>query len=773
MRYLICSALAITVLAYASALCAADSDYSAATGYVTMSGNDSTSASTTQSSFNSKGKWSDGKDPHSGTNYYVNSTRTLTVPNANATFAGNKIVVAGTVFQVATGGKNIKWSDAEFLPGSKFRIQQVAPIRCNGCFTISGTEEAPFKMYSTRSTASEILLYPKFCSGSQGYMVLANEQNPCTSTHVYTLKTGSNWSEYEGTLSIGPNCSLRTENASLISMPGTIKVRSGGRYELFWKNVRPEVGTLVVESGGELCPTQALNSSYHITKKLELEPGSYVVCSNKFNIRPTTEPTCMVFRLSADAVAAGIPNLGQVKFCAPNTSTLGRLPRFLPVEKDDSEVPGGKYIGWRKQEVVSMTNLNQGTTVALKPPAGMTSANFWSDGLEPHDGVDYLVEKNFWITGKSYPYTFPGESWTVRNITLGLYSNMRDFTVPDLSFVGGTLMCPFQNAQFRIRGKLSLFSADNGMPATVRVANAPEQSVTIHSEIDGDNDLMFLLLSSDIESLSGAAALAGLNTNYCGRVIVATTNDVYTLDDGSEKSVDRNNTITLNISDARNLGGKLEEFCYDSLTLSNHCRLAINGDTVFSETSRGWYFPENAYLRVASGKSAACKNVFTVGGTLVKEGSGTLSIGAPVSVEGESARISVEDGCLAVSTSDALVGVPVTISADASLAIDAENGDENFGQFGLNLTGTSIAAANGGKIDVQILPGEVENWEGTEIPVFTYAAAESQNVACKFRVLKPSASKGIAIKRVERDNGDGTRTLVACFAHVGTVFSLR
>lgn len=772
----IAMSLAVT-LALSNTVVAVDSDYTAATGYVTMNKSDDTSGTT--SSFNSAGNWSDKKEPHSDTNYYVRSGQRFTIPDANATFDGRNIVIAGTAYQIATGGKTIKWSDVEFLPGSQYRILQIAPIRSNEStgFTISGSESAPFKFFSTRGE-SIFSLYTNFSSEEDGYMRFSNEGS---GMHTYYFRVGSSWSGFCGYAEVGGGCSIRADDARSVSTPGFVTVKGGGRYELFGTKTCPEIGVLNVESGGELCPTNAQKASYFsITKQLNMAEGVRVVCSNTFNALSTAMQTCGVFRLSADAVAAGIPDLSKVDFMHPGK--VGRLPRFKPVVYDDPDVAGGKYVGWSRHPVIRMKKQNQGSSLALHPATGESLTDYWDDGKLPHEGADYRIDQNFFISGAGNPYTFPGDSCTVKHgRCFGLRNDMRTLTFNDLSFVDGVILRPLQVAAYVLNGRLSLLKGDNAFsPALVNCANAPTQSLTINSEIDGDNDIVFRLFTVETagySSAKGEVYLTGFNTNYTGRIIVTAVSDEYTLADGSTLELGADNTLTLHITDARNLGGALAQIDADSLVLSNKCRLAIDATTKFSEINRGWHIPEDAYLRVKTSAMVTCANTLTIGGELVKEGAGTLCLAAKPVSEGSSARLTVSAGNLAVAATDALEGLPTTLASGSTLIIDRESGDAAFKEKGLVLTDVSIVSESG--VVPVSFTFDVEKIDTTltrhSFSVMTYPAAQSSAVASAYRFSKPSEARGTgySLELEERDNGDGTLTLNACLVRKGLRISVR
>ena len=175
--------------------------------------------------------------------------------------------------------------------------------------------------------------------------------------------------------------------------------------------------------------------------------------------------------------------------------------------------------------------------------------------------------------------------------------------------------------------------------------------------------------------------------------------------------------------------------------------------------------------------TATCANTLTVGGELVKEGTGTLRLSARPVVENASARLTVSAGDLAVSATDALNGLPVALASGSFLVIDREAGDAAFKEKGLNLAGVSISSADA-KVPVRFT-FDAESLDAAQqchsFPVMTYPSTQSAAVVSTYEFKKPDEVKGMgyALEMVERDNGDGTVTLDVRLVRKGTRIILR
>ena len=120
--------------------------YDATTGYVTFSGD-------WVKGFASEAGWSDGLAPHSGTNYYIGAGNSLSADSSaqNKTFQGDRLVVAGSVFHGVSGGYTVGWCPVEFLPGATYVFYSVGSISTEAAWTVSATEDKPFRMRYSRA----------------------------------------------------------------------------------------------------------------------------------------------------------------------------------------------------------------------------------------------------------------------------------------------------------------------------------------------------------------------------------------------------------------------------------------------------------------------------------------------------------------------------------------------------------------------------------------------------------------------------------------------
>ncbi len=112
-----------------------DAFYTAETGYVTLDASDTGNGA--NSSFHSAKNWSDGKAPHSGTNYYVKAGKTLYLDDVGnssvpAGFDGDSLVVAGVILMNGAWGRVADCGPLTMLPDSSFYWVNVGHVTGGG-----------------------------------------------------------------------------------------------------------------------------------------------------------------------------------------------------------------------------------------------------------------------------------------------------------------------------------------------------------------------------------------------------------------------------------------------------------------------------------------------------------------------------------------------------------------------------------------------------------------------------------------------------------------
>ncbi len=786
MKQIIAVACLVSIVAFA--VRAADADYTAETGYVTAINNSS-------QSWRLPTTWSTGISPVDltvATNYYIGTTRGvngLTSEEANAGYAsvkfpadGSKLVVAGTFTHTAAGTTKPYYGDMTFLPGSKFAYNSVGEI-LSGDFTIRGTAENPVVSTIARkeNTTRTLISAANFHSDATGCMRL-DKTDYAGYTPWQNFKYTGDWSDFKGTFIFPKNDGVYVCNN--FDSPGAFQLRSNsvlrvignnakaafGRmdiqpYGVFWPEYATSettVGTLDVAANGIVEKVNVSQKALAVTNRLTVGAGAVVKIQTAINRLGQPASTTAVFRLSPQAVSAGVPDVSTLVPVA--VDQLGELPRLAPCLYDDPDVAGGKIVGLAIGEYVAMTN----TSLALKSALDLEynhPEEYWSDGQYPSEGKDYLLSAQLLFNKSGNPYVFPGRSCVANAVVIGMYSSVKDITFTNLYLCGNSSFRPMSDSTtYYFRGKVSLLKG----AARARIAMRNKQNFILAADVHGDNDLGILFQdlakppSYSASQMNVTCRLMGNNVNYTGKICVATTNDAYLCSNGSVVAFDREHTATLRVTAPENLGGPLDAFAYDALTISNRCRLAIDATATFADLTRGWCFPRTAYLFVTNGATATCRNTLTIGGELVKEGEGTLLLAAKPVLSGGEAALTVTNGILAVGVSDALDGLPVAFAAGTALGLDMSSADATFAAKGLVLADTSIAVA-AAPLPVALygMPAQPEDAVGMEYPLLTYATEQAETIAATYVLRNPYPQTGYTVLLSEAANGDGTMTLKA------------
>lgn len=774
--------------------------------YVTLQ-QDSTNAYDSKE-LKGKNNWSDGEAPHSGADYLVPAGLKLELDNASfGTFGGDSLTCAGNM--VWNGGWGKTFTPAKPLTMRSGNLWQFSSYHFT--FTadpliVEATAASPatFRFNNRGSGDNVDHYYPStFQSAEDGYLIF--ETTGATFVNATKLHLESaNLSAYNGTLVCRRGVDLM---ANSLTMPGTLEVGTNIVFSLAKSDGESSFGGLRLRTGSTLKQYSYNTHLIKIAKKLEIEPGA-VILPYKFKTWSTQTaekpdaPNYPVFELTAEAVAASgdleammagveVPTAGvNIKYGLPHLCW-----RIVDVEN------GGKQICLSYRPIIAQTqNLGWGNyAFSLKQGAGATT-DFWSDTRYPHDGVDYFNTSGgntIASEGGSVPYVFPGETLVVPT-PFGLYNGYRDFTA-NLTFAYGQqfrAMAP--GFEYHLRGKITIANEkcysdgtreDLGETTAAYNFNSGEHStLVLDAPISGHGLIGFGMNyegnTKAVNQTVGFAELAGDNTGFDGKVSVSCWQaagqtpkipDSYAaiFPADAPYAAGPNSNITLSVSAPENLGGPRAEFAFDALKVNNECRLRIKETATFADATRGWYFPANAYLKVDADKTATVKQTVTFGdgAHVVKEGAGTLILGAAVAEDGAAVTpvLEVAAGALGFAASDALSGVRVTLAADVPFVVDATTEDADLKAKGLVVIGTPFGAS--GAIPVAFNVGELGADDSLSVGVMTLAddaAADAMLARLKFKHV---SRHRVTVTKVA--NGDGTVTLKADIEPTGFAILVR
>lgn len=783
------SAMCLTCCVNAEHVSSFDSLYNADSGYVVMTLSDKP----TRSSYTGAIGWSDGAVPHSGTNYYVGSEYKLTVATQRtsyvaAPFAGDELVVAGRLEDYGASKYRTWLGKTRMLAGSEYFNNSVGSVN-GGPMIIEGTEDNPVRIYGN-SYKDQWKAYKVNFSSSvnvNGYVRF----DGVGKNHKYFIL--SDLPDFYGAIMIDA-CTIQSADG-YINMPGGFNVHSNGTLQLTAVDGSSTLGSLKLCTGGKLSLLGKENTHYiNIANKLELDEDS-VLRTDKFStwVKSGTPNRYPVFRLSPEAVAAGMPDLSKVQLQTVNST--GRyfddtLPELRLVTDDIDN--GGKLVSISHYEWVVLTNT---ITTSVTPfPANSNNeacdpSHFWSDGLPPSPEKDYYIPCNYHVKHNGVIFKsseFNGHSLILDGdaVYFNLYSaNAR---IPLVVNGGGRLrLMDNPRVNYNLSGSFTILNSENAFDYMICVGD--RSRLTVESAIKGNGDLLVRLMleagRGDSLNSVGTLVLSGDNSEYQGKISVFSPGEgsfTHTFDDKGllPYAPSAVSNVTLVVSRQENLGGALSGFTFDALTVSNECRLVLNESAIFDEPTRGWSFPERGYIQIPEGKNVAVGKTITYGSELVKEGTGTLTLMfAPAFYsEGQSvstpngAKLRVQSGALRIAAQDAVKGLNLHFDAGTRLVIPVGSDDAVLPAGGLDLTQTSVVSSDA-KLKVEL---DVSNVpvppEGTmRVPLFTVASGN--DLPSRISVARPYQDRIAFISTVS--NEDGTVTVNADVRHVGMIFTIR
>lgn len=777
--------------------------YSADKGYVWFGGSESASQADSWRS-NAHKLWpavEEGKDPHPNADhdYYVSSSSRrlamLYVPNTQKEadalpFAGRSLAVACELVNCGAYGTWANFGDnVTMLGGSMFWWNSIGNLTGTRITLGNSSELWPvtfrYAFRSGEASPYEIKFRPAIAGDAESVLVWKHSAAPGTVGMGGKFVIASEWPDFYGTVRFQSH--NNTFAPATFTTPGTVVVESNAALLATASSGTSSLATLKVGAGSTVGFATVNNTqTFAVSDKLELEPGA-VVQGNKFKSWTSGTPKKYpIFRLSQQAVAAGVPDMDEVACSRLGISNAeGDLPRTRWYV--DGTADGGAEIGVTYKEVVTFTNnMSWGKTPFY---ADGTDANdpvhFLSDGQPLHDGVDYYsASYNLIMRAKTNPYVFPGDSLTLSGPAFGLYGG---FTCTNWSLTGGGRFRLMSGVGSRVKldGNIKTFAASNDSRAwTVNIGD--KGTFEIAANLSGNGLVRFGLDPENVSNATtdrranwcGTDELKGDNSAFVGKMTVtagaagdyAKYFDTLGYAPYAPSAV---SNVTLKVWSGTALGGPIPEgFAADSLTVDAECRLAVMDTATFAEPTRGWRFPAVAYLFVEDGKTATVRQTlsFGDGATLVKEGAGTLMLGATPAPDAGATKpvLKVAAGGLGFASTTALTGLDVEFAAGTRLVASATPDDPTFAAKGLVLGDTELTLPT--SVPVTIDDSGLGKDASATVGLFTVAETEAAALADKLAVKRPH---GRRVTTGVVSNGDGTSTVQVAVEPTGFVLLIK
>lgn len=704
--------------------------YNAAGGYVTLlsdnSGNNGESTFMTNIVKETAYGWSDGQDPHSGTNYYCKyQLCSPKVVDGTFKFPGDSLTIGkGSTSRLIV-------LRASTLDIDDFRLEERGYVMTysynsydvvlQGNLTILGTEESSPSWFRLGASPQRYKVESalKGDSSAVAYSELASSESFVSFDTQYVELDDAD--EYYGTFEVRTNTCLKLAS----DLPGTIKVKTGGCLATLSsakiKSLSLEAeSTIDVSSGGPIVVTNEFSATGKITLKVW---------------------ACSSYPQAVLSVPDGAGTLEESCFACDGTrlsvvSENGVQTLYAEVLEPDVF---DETTGYVTQVKGGYTGNDLLKNIFDEPSA-------WSDGQIPHADTNYYgLVKGIYITTNSI---FAGRSLTIERTNFRM-SPTYSVTIADLRVKGGS---GYTSGMFTSMGNAGKYYINGGM--TVLSRETDKWPFAFY----GSADSLFWISSQKIMGDSSRAfELRGTASKAPGEI------DYYVdlLGDLSEYY----GTIIVGTNGTLRLGGSSMPGTIRLDTAYSHVdTIASNG----AEVKVGFLAARiGTAISVAETNTLAITDALSVTGTLTKNGGGVLASGG-TAVAGADAALNVAAGGLRADAARAFDGIPISFADGVAYVRDCGATDADLVQYGLY---NEAAVTADGTLNVTIRNFAMGAAGNAEVALFTVPAANADALATAIR-FSPRP-KGCAVGKVLTDAGSGMKTVKALLNKAGIKIILR
>ena len=298
------------------------------------------------------------------------------------------------------------------------------------------------------------------------------------------------------------------------------------------------------------------------------------------------------------------------------------------------------------------------------------SAETWSDGQTVHSNADYLLTHGYDSYHGSANVAFAGDSLTLSETSFVSKASMNLFETAS----GNPLVFypPFSSVQAHSGGRRHVYAGKIFLAGTydsedaftlettyqdpARRTGTTTGSAELRADLTGEGVLFITA-----RRLAGLNRLTGDNSGYRGRILIQ--GNINDSDDG----------LFIEFGVAENLGGPLDAFHADALTLDQHAFLyPTTNVTLAADVCRGMTVKDAGVLCPETTTLTTCWPL-RLTGEFCKQGAGTLRLGGEISYgadgTGTNGTMRVTDGTLSILSDAAVSGLAITFSNDVRLAV--------------------------------------------------------------------------------------------------------
>ena len=704
------------------------------------------------------------------------------------------IYCSGCIYPRAIGGKKTTFNDLYLLNGGYISGNKVGSK--GGKITVLANDpENPACLDYNRGDVwdQSFNLCATVIGLKDAHLLYKMSKN---SLAMLSLRSGSDWSGFEGTLHIADGVGIGNKSDVPIVMPGTVEFRNGGILRMNEDNAPYSFGNLSFVEGGAItntgsgstltvtgtfdtgknCNWLSRNAGTFGTLKLgdgftliddQESPTTVLTIMNKLEVGknisieyPNVSPfngaeksKVLLMKLAPEAVQAGVPDLSgiAVSFTALDSGASMQLTM-----EDDPDVSGGLVVYATPGQVVYY---NGPSEFANREYMGKwidptVTPSLWDDGLYP-SGSDkiYCTTQDVYVTPSGVT-TFPGRTLVVNR---WIYLNSTSSYVTNLWVSNNGLYGREDNLHFG--GNITGFDE-------LTIRSLGSESFYLDAALHGDSMIFFESYYPDAGKGS-TFYLTADNSDWTG-VLRTKWSD---RDSGKYPANETNHTRIV-VDDAKALGGDSATFTYNMIRVGNYSEIRFTRTTAYMAPNRGIYV-DQGFLNVDEGATVELKMPVTQRGPLYKIGIGTLCFGGGIRFSGDNDLANQGSGSATsrptlvregVIKGSSLSRAFVTFSDGTGIAADTASG-------AMDLTGATVTAEGTIylKADGNTLP---EPTQAVTYPVVKVSAAQAAELGDKFKAAR-SPWRGWPVTLVSETDADGNVTYSVKYEKKGFVMSIR
>lgn len=740
-------------------------------------------------SFDGAGNWHSGNPPAKGTKYFVSSEKTIHSKSNPATFQGDVFAWAGSmngrselfdfnVLHALDKGVFHGWNGSQNLKAN--------------LYVYSDSETAPFRFlweYTNTQGLNRGLFFHDLKIHSvdavpNGRLWIGIGDSRTNYYGVFDFDGECDARDFTGTLRIfggnvekalyDPNMfvtvcdmtfggTVNVDNHAMLIAKGSnglvfdkLSFTSGAAVRL------PQASTAVIRAND-----LSFGAGISIDASAERQDSAGLVAANALSVSDTVAVTgtCVTAGMSTGTETVDVYSRKILE--APEGSIDGTKFVLSDVGVTCPNVPEMSLsveVGANGRDTLVARSARPVVFLTGSDRFSLTNAADWTDGRFPGGDTtdaDYYSMKSMRVGQVAADgsicqnWMLPGKSFTAAK---GTYSG----TLSGL--IRGRQVNAYEGAAFVSYGGAIVFSFDRLTVWPTATANdylsfSAYNGVTVSfpKEIEGRGDIYCQQLGAQYRN--GYVYLGGPNTNYTGRILMATAG---TFNSPRTFTPTSTNRIEVTVSDARALGGKRSAFTYDALRIRDWALLKLTNSLDFAETTRGAFIDGTGCIAVADGCTASFRASFTFGGTLRKQGAGVLALGGTARFTAETINspsvgdtpveganvLAVEAGGVKPLSKGAFDGVALSFAEGTALHLDADPADPEVATYGLYdvKCATPVALADGMTLPV-FFDGEAPEGMVTR-GVLTVPADQAEPLLARLTVGRRPKGRTVAFRSV-------------------------